>query len=326
MTEAVTPETAAVDAPVSMDSIIEEIASGNPGESDELSSVVEELEGGQAEEAAEQEDETEAVETQEETAEEEATEQEDAPEPTYKVKVNGEEVDVPLSELTKGYSREQDYTKKTMALAEERQALRSQFASELQQQVELFESLDPILSEAKNIDWQALAATDPATYVQLKEAVDQRRAAVEAARAKIGQAQSGDAEADKAQLAETAQRETEALITKAKDVGIDLSSPEAMKGFATEAVSYLQGAGFVNDEIADLIDHRALLIIEKARRYDAQVKAKAELPAKKVVPKPQAKSLKSDNSDSSRPVKRISTSDPFEKRMSHVLNELTQGS
>jgi hypothetical protein len=89
----------------------------------QLSEVVEELEGGQAEEAAEpDEDKTEAVETDEETAEEEPEESEDEPEPTYKVKVNGEEVEVPLSELTKGYSREQDYTKKTMALAEERKA------------------------------------------------------------------------------------------------------------------------------------------------------------------------------------------------------------
>ena len=116
MSEAVTPETAAVDAPVSMDSIIEEIATGNPQESDNLSEVVEELEEGQADEAADPEkDETEAVETDEETAEEESESQEDTPEPTYKVKVNGEEVEVPLSELQKGYSREQDYTKKTMA-------------------------------------------------------------------------------------------------------------------------------------------------------------------------------------------------------------------
>jgi mRNA-degrading endonuclease YafQ of YafQ-DinJ toxin-antitoxin module len=144
MTEAVTPETAAVDAPVSMDSIIEEIATGNPGESDELSSVVDELEGGQAEEAAEpEEDATEATETDEETAEAEPEEQEDTAEPTFKVKVNGEEVEVPLSELQKGYSREADYTKKTMALAEERTKLQSQFASELKQQIELFRKPRP---------------------------------------------------------------------------------------------------------------------------------------------------------------------------------------
>lgn len=321
MSEAVTPETAAVDAPVSMDSIIEEIASGNPQEGDNLSEVVEELEGGQAEEAAEpKEDTTEAVETDEETAKAEP-ETEDAPEPTYKVKVNGEEVEVPLSELTKGYSREQDYTKKTMALAEERTKLQSQFASELKQATDLFESLDPILSEARNIDWQALSASDPATYVQLRHAVDERLAVVNAARAKVAEAQKGNPEAAQAAKLEEAGRETEALVAKAKDVGLDLTTPEAMTGFATEAVNYLRGNGFANEEIADLIDHRALLIIEKARRYDAQEKAKAELPAKKVVQKPKAKALKSDNSGSSRPAKRIPENASRDQRIASVLNE-----
>jgi hypothetical protein len=318
MDEAVTPETAAVDAPVSMDSIIEEIASGTPAESDNLSAVVEELEGGQADEAAEpEEDTTEAVETDAETAEDETPSEEDAPEPTYKVKVNGEEVEVPLSELTKGYSREQDYTKKTMALAEERQRIQSQFASELKQHLELFEACDPILSEAKNIDWQALAANDPATYVQLKEAVDQRRAVVEQARAKIAQASQGNPEAEAAQQAEVAQKETEALIKAMPE----LADPDKMKGFATEAVNYLRGTGFDDSEIAELVDHRALTIIDKARRYDAMQKSKAELPAKKVVPKPKTKPLKSDASDSSRPAKRMPANASRDQRIAHVLNE-----
>lgn len=318
MSEAVTPETAAVDAPVSMDSIIEEIASGNPQDAEQaVSEVVEELEEGQADEAAEsKEDETEAVESDEETAEDDP-EAEDEPEPTYKVKVNGEEVEVPLSELTKGYSREQDYTKKTMALAEERQRIQSQFASELKQATDLFEQLDPILSEAKNIDWQALSQADPATYVQLKEAVEQRQRAVEAARAKIAEASKGDAQAEAAAKAEEAQRETEALIKAMPE----LADPEKLKGFATEAVNYLRGNGFEDGEIADLIDHRALTIVEKARRYDALEKAKQDLPAKKVVPKPKAKALKSGNPDSSRPARRIPANASRDQRIASVLDQ-----
>jgi hypothetical protein len=101
----------------------------------------------------------------------------------------------------------------------------------------------------------------------------------------------------------------------------ELADPEKMKGFATEAVNYLRGTGFANEEIADLIDHRALTIIDKARRYDAEQKAKADLPAKKVVLKPKAKALKSDNSDSSRPAKRIPANASRDQRISAVLNE-----
>lgn len=322
MSDTVTPETAAVDAPASVESILAELEAGPPKDVAEevASELVEELEAGQAEEAAPDKDETEAVETDEETAEEES-EAEDAPEPTYKVKVNGEEVEVPLSELTKGYSREQDYTKKTMALAEERNTLQSKFASELKRQVELFESLDPILSEAKNIDWQQLAAADPATYVQLQEAVKQRQAVLEQARAKIAEASKGDSEADTKAKAEEAQRETEALLK----VMPELADPEKMKGFASEAVNYLRGTGFEDSEIVDLIDHRALTIIDKARRYDALEKAKTELPAKKIVPKSKAKTLKSDNSDSSRSAKRLPANASRDQVVAHVLDQLLQG-
>jgi hypothetical protein len=44
-------------------------------------------------------------------------------EPKYSVKVDGREIEVTLDELTAGYSRHQDYTKKTQSLASERQRL-----------------------------------------------------------------------------------------------------------------------------------------------------------------------------------------------------------
>jgi hypothetical protein len=40
--------------------------------------------------------------------------------PTYKVKVGKDELDVPLDELLKGYSRTADYTRKTQEIAESR--------------------------------------------------------------------------------------------------------------------------------------------------------------------------------------------------------------
>lgn len=326
MTETATPATETVDADASpMDSVLAELSSGaeSPQDAtdDVVSELVEEQREGQADEAADtDEDATEAKEKQEQAAEEEP-DAEDKPEPTYKVKVDGEEVEVPLSELTKGYSREQDYTRKTMALAEERKALQSQFASELQQHVELFEALDPILSEARNIDWQALAASDPATYVQLQEAVKQRQTVLAEARAKIADAQRGNPEAEAQQRAEVAQRETEALIK----VMPELSDPAKLTDFANSNVQYLQSNGFKGDEIAELIDARALTIIDKARRFDALEKAKSELPAKKVVPKSQVKSLKTDAGESARSPKRLRPHASRDERVAHVLDQFFEG-
>jgi hypothetical protein len=42
---------------------------------------------------------------------------------TYRVKVNGEEIEVTEDELLNGYSRQQDYTRKSQELAERRKAI-----------------------------------------------------------------------------------------------------------------------------------------------------------------------------------------------------------
>lgn len=328
MEKAVTPETGTVDAPASMDSVLAEFDTGETAGDTEESAVaqlVEEAREGETKpeegEEANEDDATDATEEAEESPEE-PEESNDEPEPTFKVKVNGNEVEVPQSELIKGYSREADYTAKTMALAEERKALNARFADELQQQVALFEQMDPILAEAGQIDWQRLAAEDPATYVQLKAAVDERQSVLGQARQKITQARQGSTEEDKAAQAEVARAETQALIAKGKDVGLDLSEPEAMNSFAQNAVGYLRGTGFDDGEIAELTDHRALLIIEKARRFDALEAAKAKLQPKKIVPSSQVKPLKSDGSGSGKsPAKRFPANAPRERQLDYVVNQ-----
>ena len=75
---------------------------------------------------AEPEDEVVAADEADDEAEEsEEVEGEEESQPqvrTFKVKVDGEEVEVPEDELLKGYSRTQDYTRKTQQLAEQRKA------------------------------------------------------------------------------------------------------------------------------------------------------------------------------------------------------------
>src|SRR5215831_9393645 len=44
-------------------------------------------------------------------------------EPRHTVKVDGNEYEVPLSELVAGYQRNEDYTRKTQALADQRRSL-----------------------------------------------------------------------------------------------------------------------------------------------------------------------------------------------------------
>lgn len=72
----------------------------------------------------EEEEESEPVQEQEEeqpqTTEDDESQETNVEEPTYKVKVDGEEIEVTQEELLRGYMRQKDYTQKTQALAEQR--------------------------------------------------------------------------------------------------------------------------------------------------------------------------------------------------------------
>ena len=84
---------------------------------------VESTEETQDESLDEEPAEEEEAEPEEEEAEEESEEPEEEEQPEeelYTVRVDGEDVEVTLDELSKGYSRQQDYTKKTQEIAEYR--------------------------------------------------------------------------------------------------------------------------------------------------------------------------------------------------------------
>ncbi|MDE2434553.1 MAG: hypothetical protein KGN37_17120, partial [Burkholderiales bacterium] len=84
------------------------------------------------------------------------------------VKIDGKEVEVPLSELKNGYQRQADYTKKTMEVSDQRKAAdaelqrahfeRQQYASNLQKfQVQA----EAALQSQSQIDWERLIAENP---------------------------------------------------------------------------------------------------------------------------------------------------------------------
>lgn len=201
--------------------------------------------------------------------------------PVYKVKVRGEELEVPLSELLNGYSRTEDYKAKTAEVAEQRRALATEYADKLEQQVQLFTSLDPILQAAQNIDWNQLAAEDPTAYVQFKAQYDSRVQALQQAQQQIVAARQ-ETEAKQAQeLQSYYMQQREALVAARPE----LSDPAKLNAFGEKVANYLNGLGFTPQEIAQTNDHRALLVAEKARMWDELQKAKTTAEAKKVPPK-----------------------------------------
>ena len=125
----------------------------------------------------ESEGESEESEEVEEDDEEEAEEsdEEEEEELLYAVKVDGEEQEVSLDELLKGYSRQSDYTRKTQDLSTERKEMESlqekynsemaQIQAERQQYTEylnqIVESSMGGLDKYANLDWERLKESDP---------------------------------------------------------------------------------------------------------------------------------------------------------------------
>ena len=105
-----------------------------------------------------------------------------------RVKINGEESEVTLSELVKGYQMEGDYRLKTAELSEQRRAVQDAEA-EIAKRRDAFQSqLDPMLAQLKQyveVDEQYLnqlaAEGRSDEYLQYKHAADMRRAELERA-------------------------------------------------------------------------------------------------------------------------------------------------
>lgn len=97
------------------------------------------------------------------------------PDPLYEVKVGGKTFKVPLSELTSGYQRQSDYSRKTMALAERQREI-ERIQQEHQQFVSEREQLRQFLSDPlalneylKQLNGAPQGADQPVTAAQLQQ-------------------------------------------------------------------------------------------------------------------------------------------------------------
>ena len=128
--------------------------------------------------AADDETDTEQSELDEDTEEQEQPQ-------VFSVKVDGKEVEVTLDELQKGYSRTQDYTRKTQQIAEARKQTEAELQAvraEREQYAQLLGALEAQVQQAAqpNIDWDTLYREDPIEYVRQREVMRENKEKAEA--------------------------------------------------------------------------------------------------------------------------------------------------
>ncbi len=252
---------------------------------EEVKAQSDEAEEGEEAEAQAEADEAEADEKGDDDEGEEADADEEE-EPAYKVRVAGQEVEVPLSELVKGYSRTADYTRKTQELAAARnefgnevqqtRALREQYAQRLQQVQQLLQQADP------QVDWDKLRATDPiefaaqwADHQRRQEALQQ----VQAEQAQIQQRRQYETQAQQAQQLEKARTQLGQMIPEWKDQKVAKAEAAAMKDLG-------RSLGYSDDELGSVMDPRAVVLLRMAQKYQDLVQRRATLKPVKAVKAP----------------------------------------
>ena len=210
--------------------------------------------------------------SEEQSGEEEEQEEQEQPQ-TFTVKIDGKEVAVTLDELQKGYSRTQDYTRKTQQIAEVRKQVEAEtqaVRAERGQYAQLLGALQAQLQASEpQVDLDRLYNEDPIEWVRQKEVLRERQEkayAIQAEQQRLSeisqQEQMQNLQAHKA-------RESHELLEAIPA----WKDPAKAKAEKTMLVEFGQKMGFTPQELGNIYDHRVVLALRKAALYD-QMQAK----------------------------------------------------
>ena len=224
----------------------------------------------------------------------------------YKVVVDGQEQEVTLDELTKGYSRQSDYTRKTEKLSQDRKSVeelkneytrqneeakikRDQYENQLQV---LYEQLKQ--SEPSKVDLDKLYESDPAEYVRVKAEQDRRKETLEKADQERRRIQAEKQEEQTKQYNAYLEQQKQLLAQKLPIY----ADKEKGAEFTKNLINYAKDIGYTDQEINMLVDHRSVIMLANAYRYDklkkANLKNKKVTKVSKVVSSSSAK-VQDDN-------------------------------
>jgi len=266
-------------------------------------------EAGEAEEEGEQRSAPEGEETDEgrevdqsEQEEEESEEQAEA-DPTVKLKHDGKEVEMKLSEAISLAQQGLDYTKKTMAVADERKAVdaeRKQAEDHRKQTEAIYKDASARLEafgkylqqQLGNPPDRSLLHQDASAYLLAKEEYESRKGQLQQVFDAQKQVEQEQARHRQAWIADRVTATEKALRGTLKDFG-DTTIPDLAK--------YAEGFG-LTPQTADMaiLEPGFWQVIEKAKAFDAIQQRKAEMkPVAKLtkVAKPTAQNVTSKQID-----------------------------
>jgi hypothetical protein len=231
----------------------------------------------------------------EEGAEEEEAPAEDEDDPAdteklmarpFTVKIGGKEEQVTLKEALAGYQRQADYTRSKMALADEKRAFASDREA-IQTERQQYAQLLPVLIQQieagmeQEPDWEDLLANKPEEYIRQEVLWREKQGRLVAARQEQARLNEEKARENHANLMEAVAHSGEELA-KAMPQWKDQARWDSDRA---KLLEYGQKIGFSKQEMEQTYDHRAVLTLWKASRYD-ELMAKKPQPDKRPGAKP----------------------------------------
>jgi hypothetical protein len=214
-------------------------------------------------------------ETSEEQSEENEQPEEEEQEQTFTVKVDGKKVSVTLQELQKGYSRHEDYTRKVQKIAEVRKQVEQEnqaIRAERGQYAQLLGALQAQLQASEpQVDLDRLYNEDPIEWVRQKEVLRDRQEktyAIQAEQQRLQKLMEQEQQQSMQQHLESQKYALLAALPGWKD-------PEKAKLEKAMLIESAKSAGFSDEDLKSVYDHRLVLLLRKAALYD-QMASKAK--------------------------------------------------
>ena len=219
----------------------------------------------------------------EEDGEEETEVEEVEEQPVYRVTVDGEEIEVTQDELINGYSRQQDYTRKTQELANQRKTIEQQ-AQELAQRDAIYAQLLPKMEAqlqgelVNEPDWDSLYNDDPIAFVREKQLWDEKKEKLKAAQAENARLQQESYAQQQqliAQQVQEGQQRILEIIPEWKNAEVAQKEKLAIRDYGINVL------GYTPQEMDAIYDYRALLGLRNAWLNSKTVEATKKKPTQK---------------------------------------------
>jgi hypothetical protein len=255
----------------------EEIKQNSPEPQNEESSTEEQPLEQENQETESQDEVTEDVSQSEEQIETQEK-QDSTEEPTYTVKVAGQEFNVTLDELRNGYSRDADYRRKTEDLAYDKKQFQTESEKQRQDYSTKLSELNQMMSvaqqqlnaEINSADLEKLYEEDPTEAARIEHRLKKKQE-------KLNQAMQKTQSEQKKQFDGFLQDQQRKLVQKMPE----FSNPEKASQLKSSMKNTLNSYGFNDQEIAQVYDHRIVMLVNDAMKFRSMQKAKPNM-AKKI--------------------------------------------